>query len=95
MAYRSSGDLTSPDEGFAKTCDLYLASFLVTAGCKTVKNQTDNRRVYFYFDNKDGMVDRLKTDYMTRNAMVNALSYADNVKALKSLCAELMNNSRR
>jgi hypothetical protein len=72
------------------TCDLYLAAFLQASGCKIVKNSTERKRVDFYFDDKDGLVTRLKDEYMIRGAQINAATYSDNIKSLKSWCADLM-----
>jgi len=84
------GDLIATKEG-TKTCDLYLAAFFTTAGCQIKETSRDSRKVYFLFENTT-LVDKLKVDYFTRNAKVDALTYADNIKSLKSLCASIMSN---
>jgi len=84
------GDLIATRDG-TKTCDLYLAAFFTTAGCSIEETSRDARKVYFLFGNTE-LIEKLKTDYYTRNAKVDALTYADNVKSLKSLCASIMNN---
>lgn len=84
------GDLIHTKEG-TKTCDLYLAAFFATSGCPIKETSRDARKVYFFFDNSE-LIEKLKVAYFTRNASVDALSYADNVKSLKSLCASIMNN---
>jgi len=84
------GDLIATRDG-TKTCDLYLAAFFTTAGCAIEETSRDARKVYFLFGNTE-LIEKLKTDYYTRNAKVDALTYADNVKSLKSLCASIMNN---
>jgi hypothetical protein len=84
------GDLIATKDG-TKTCDLYLAAFFTSAGCQIKETTRDSRKVYFLFDN-GVLVDKLKVDYFTRNAKVDALTYADNIKSLKSLCASLMSN---
>lgn len=84
------GDLIHTKDG-TKTCDLYLAAFFATSGCPIKETTRDARKVYFSFDNSE-LIERLKVDYFTRNAKIDALSYADNIKSLKSLCASIMNN---
>ena len=84
------GDLISTKEG-TKTCDLYLAAFFTSAGCQIKETTRDARKVYFLFDNIV-LVDKLKVDYFTRNAKVDALTYADNIKSLKSLCHNIISN---
>jgi hypothetical protein len=90
MTSNIHGDLIATREG-TKTCDLYLAAFFTTAGCKIKETNRDARKVYFLFENTE-LIEKLKVDYFTRNAKVDALTYADNVKSLKSLCASIMNN---
>jgi hypothetical protein len=90
MSHNIHGDLIVTREG-TKTCDLYMAAFFTTAGCKIEETTRDARKVYFLFENSD-LIEKLKVDYFTRNAKVDALTYADNVKSLKSLCASIMNN---
>ena len=86
------GDVYNNDIGY-QTCDLYLAAFFITTGCKMSQSQKDNRsrRIYFIFD-KNSMMEDLKIKYFAREAKVDALSYADNVKSLKSLCHNILNN---
>lgn len=84
------GDLIHTKEG-TKTCDLYLAAFFTTAGCQIKETTRDARKVYFFFEDNE-ILEKLKVSYFTRNAKVDALSFADNIKSLKSLCASIMNN---
>ena len=83
-------DLILTREG-SKTCDLYLAAFLVTAGCQMKDPSRESKRVYFVFEHTE-IIEKLKLDYLTRNTKVDALTYADNVKSLKSLCASILGN---
>jgi Domain of unknown function (DUF5659) len=83
------GDLINTDEGI-KTCDLYLAAFFVSVGCNVTKTSREGKKVYFLFD-KSELIEQLKMDYFTRQAKVDALTYADNIKSLKSLCASIIN----
>ena len=84
------GDLISTKDGY-KTCDLYLAAFFATSGCKIINTTRDKKKVYFAFDNSD-IINKLKSAYFLRRGNVDALSYADNVKSLKSLCASIISN---
>lgn len=81
-----TGDVSESEEGF-QTCDLYLAAFFMAAGCRMLKaaRDTRNRRVFFVFE-KSPIVQELRLTYFSRDAKVPALSYADNIKSLKSLC---------
>lgn len=72
------------------TCDLYLAACLVTAHVKFSNTSVLNSRVYFHFNNDEGMVDRIKREYLARQLQIDALSYSDNIKSLKSYCAEIL-----
>jgi hypothetical protein len=84
------GDLICTRDGY-KTCDLYLAAFFATSGCPVKSTTRDAKKVYFFFENSD-IVDKLKSAYFLRQGKIDALSYADNVKSLKSLCASILGN---
>jgi len=81
-----TGDIIDTEDGY-QTCDLYLGAFLVSAGCKMLKanREQKSKRVYFVFE-KTNLIMNLRLDYFSRNAKVAALTYADNIKSLKSLC---------
>lgn len=83
------GDLIQTEEG-TKTCDLYLAAFLVSVDCPVIKTSREGKKVYFLFDRTE-IIEQLKMSYFTRQAKVDALTYADNIKSLKSLCASIVN----
>ena len=91
---RLQGDLVCAEDGSYKTCDLYLAAFFSTAGCPVKGTSRDAKKVFFHFENNE-IIERLKSDYFLRKANVEALSYADNVKSLKSLCASIMSREIR
>jgi hypothetical protein len=84
------GDLICTKDGY-KTCDLYLAAFFATSGCPIKNTTRDIKKVYFFFENSE-IIERLKAAYFLRQGKVDALSYADNVKSLKSLCASIIGN---
>lgn len=79
-------DSKDTDEGF-QTCDLYLAAFFLSAGCKmaTSYREMQSKRVFFMFE-KNPLILELKVKYFSRDAKVDALTFADYVKSLKSLC---------
>jgi len=89
-----NGDMFDGEEGY-QTCDLYLAAFFLSAGCKMAKSARDpkTRRVYFIFE-KSQIMQELKVKYFGREAKVDALTLADNIKSLKSLCHNILNSSR-
>lgn len=67
-----------------KTSDLYYAAFLKVAGVKLVGTEMEGRRMFFLFEPSDAMRE-LKASYFNRVAKVDALSYVDEIKALKSM----------
>lgn len=85
------GDVFGSDVGY-HTCDLYLAAFFVSAGCKMIDQFRDkgSKRVYFIFEKNDIVTD-LKVKYYKRDAKIDALTFSDNVKSLKSLCHNVVN----
>jgi len=84
------GDLIHTSEGY-KTCDLYLAAFFATAGCPIKKTPLESRKVYFLFED-NSLLTKLRSNYYLRQASVDALTYSDQIKSLKSLCASLLSN---
>ncbi len=80
-------------EGYS-TCDLYLAAFFLSAGCKIDKSTRDKNknRVYFLFE-VNPLVSELRLKYYSRDAKIDAQTYADNVKSLKSLCHSITSMS--
>ena len=88
-----NGDVYDSENGY-QTCDLYLAAFFISAGCKLATHERDGktRRVYFVFE-KNPIVQDLKVSYFSRQAKIDALSFADNIKSLKSLCHNLLNST--
>jgi len=95
MASGINGDVYDSETGY-QTCDLYLAAFFLSAGCKMVTHERDSktRRVYFVFE-KNPLINELKVNYFGRKAKVEALNFADNIKSLKSLCHNLTNEGVR
>jgi hypothetical protein len=87
------GDLYCDNNSY-KTCDLYLAAFFLSTGAHMSSHERDSRsrRVYFIFE-KNPLLQELKVTYFSRQAKVEALNFADNIKSLKSLCHNLVNNT--
>jgi hypothetical protein len=87
-----NGDVYDSEEGY-QTCDLYLASYFLSASQKMEKYERDSKtkRVYFIFE-KNPILNDLKVNYFSRQARVDALTFADNVKSLKSLCHNILNS---
>jgi len=79
--------LSETDSKELSTCDLYLAAFFMSAGCKLVSSFRNKRngRVYFAFE-RNPIIHELQMNYHSREAKVPAATYADNIKGLKSLC---------
>jgi hypothetical protein len=86
-----AGDMFDDDTGY-QTCDLYLAGFFLSTGARMVRSSRDpkTRRVYFVFEKNPIMLE-LKLKYFSREAKVDALTFADNIKSLKSLCHNIAN----
>jgi len=80
-------------EGY-QTCDLYLAAFFLSAGCKIEKSIRDkkNKRVYFHLE-ENPLIEELRLQYYSREAKIDALTFSDNIKSLKSLCHNITNMS--
>ena len=89
------GDLCLNGENFS-TCDLYLASFFISCGCKMTSYERDpkSKRVYFIFE-KNPLIQDLNLNYFSRQAKVDALTFADNIKSLKSLCHNIAGGASR
>jgi hypothetical protein len=67
-----------------RTSDLYYAAYLKVAGVMLLETDRQGGRVYFIFE--DGpTIAELKNQYFNRTSKVSALSYADEIKAMKAL----------
>jgi len=70
-----------------RTADLYYAAYLKTAAVEflgTEPDPKDPRRTNFVFQKQPNIRD-LKAQFFTRRAKVSAMTYADEIKALKTL----------
>lgn len=78
-------DAGSPPE--YKTSDIHLAAFLKTIGIRMLKTERapqNHGRVVFVFE-KTQDVEALQMSYWNRQSKVDALTFADNLKSLKTL----------
>jgi hypothetical protein len=67
-----------------RTSDLYFAAYLKVAGVKFLETVKEGDRVVFVFE-EGGVLRDLKNAYFNRSAKVFAMSYADEIKAMKAL----------
>lgn len=74
----------SKDEPY-KTSDLYLSAFLRTAGCNQIKHEREENRVFFYFEDIEKVIPRLREDFYNGRAKVSALDYANMIRSQKSI----------
>lgn len=68
-----------------RTTDLYLAAYFKAKGLPFLNTLRLSGKVYFIFEFDDG-IRQMKNDFFSRTGEVSALSYADELRALKSLC---------
>lgn len=68
-----------------RTSDLYLAAYLKADGLSFEGTQRVSGRVYFIFEYTQNVRD-MKNAFFSREGLVSALDYADELRALKSLC---------
>ncbi len=67
-----------------RTADLYYAAYLRVAGVPLIEARREGGRVVFIFESSP-LIRDLKREYFNRTSKVSALSYADEIKAMKSL----------
>ena len=79
-------DNTAKPATLYRTSDLYYAAFLKVAAVPFHGTAREGTRVYFLFDEGDGVaLSDLKAQYFNRTAKVVAMTFADEVKAMKYL----------
>jgi len=71
-------------DGRYKTADLYYAAYLKTAAVEFLHTEREGTRMVFVFARPDNIRD-LKRQFFSRRAHVPALTFADEIKALKTL----------
>lgn len=76
---------TDMDPNQFRTHDLYFAAYLKTAQVPFLGTETsDGGRMAFVFERVPQVRD-LKNQFFTRKAKVSAMTYADEIKGLKTL----------
>jgi hypothetical protein len=69
-----------------QTSDIYYAAYLKVAGVPFLSTERIDGRVMFQFEAPDpGVIRDLKNQYFNRTAKVVAMTYADEVRAMKNL----------
>lgn len=82
------------DSNVYRTSDLYYAAYLKVAQVPFIEAKRDKGRVYFYFeDEQSSLRNDLKQDYYNRSGKVAAMTYADEIKAMKALVHEVGSES--
>ena len=71
-------------DGKYRTSDLYYAAYLKVAGVILLDTERDGSRIFFVFENSTNIKD-LKKEYFNRTSRVPALTYADEIRTMKSL----------
>lgn len=74
-----------PLDGNFRTSDLYFAAFLKVAGVPYLDCENEGTRCIFVFENGDGIRDLKRTFFGRAPVKIAALTYADEIQALKSL----------
>lgn len=72
-----------------ETHDIYLAAYLILAGCKMERERRVGQRKYFVFTNPGGSISELRHAYYTGAAVVKAHDFAQKVIAMKNLCMSI------
>jgi len=72
-------------DGRYRTSDLYYAAYLKVAGVTFIGTEREGGRVFFVFESPEAGLRDLKTQYFNRVAKVPAMTYADEIKAMKNL----------
>ena len=67
-----------------QTSDLYYAAYLKVAEVPFLGTKREGNMMFFLFEPSDAMND-LKVSYFSRISKVSALTYADEIKSMKSL----------
>lgn len=67
-----------------RTSDLSFAAFLKTAQVPFIRTDREGPRVFFIFEKTPGLRD-LKNSYFGRSAKVVAMTFAEEIRAMKSL----------
>lgn len=69
-----------------ETHDIYLAAYLLVAGCTLTNTKKQGARKIFVFRNPAGSINDLRQAYFSGAASVKAHEYAQKIIAMKNLC---------
>jgi hypothetical protein len=75
---------TIKPKGHYRTSDLYYAAYLKVAEVKFVGTTREDRRVFFLFEDQDGLSE-LHMQYFNNVSKVPARAYAEEIKAMKAM----------
>lgn len=67
-----------------QTSDIYYAAYLKVAAVPFLGTRREGTRVFFMFERIENLED-LRTQYYNRVGKVSALTYTDEIRAMKSL----------
>lgn len=78
--------MSGPERGdnYYRTADLYYAAYLKAAGVPFMDTEREGDRTQFVFEKVENIRD-LKAGFFNRSAKLSAMSYADDIKALKAM----------
>jgi hypothetical protein len=71
-----------------ETHDIYLAAYLLVAGCSLESTKKQGARKIFLFKNPAGSIQDLRQAYFSGAASVKAHEYAQKIIAMKNLVHE-------
>ena len=71
-------------KSFYRTSDLYFAAYLKVAEVQFVGTAREDRRVFFLFEEQDGIRD-MHMQYFNNVSKVLARTYAEEIKAMKAM----------
>lgn len=69
-----------------ETHDIYLAAYLILAGCVLRRERKVGIRKYFVFHNPAGSILELRQAYYSGTAIVKAHDFTQKIIAMKNLC---------
>jgi hypothetical protein len=69
-----------------ETHDIYLAAYLMLAGCVLKRERKVNARKYFIFTNPAGSMSELRSAYYNGTGTVKAHDFTQKIIAMKNLC---------
>jgi len=76
------------DQEEYETYDIYLAAYLMQAGCDMRRKRRQGNRVFFVFTNNGGSIKDLRDAFYSNQATVKAYDFSQKIKAMKELCFE-------